>query len=129
VKPLFLAYRVLATVVGLSIITLIVIGVPLEHLWQVFPDLWPSQLYDGAPLQRLGFHINLVLGTAHGFIYLAFLLVALALAQRTRWPIGFTIVTLLCGTIPFVSFWAELRAVRRVREQHPELAGAARTPA
>jgi integral membrane protein len=121
VKALFLAYRVLATVVGLSIITLLLIGVPLKYSWTWFPNLWPGQLYEGAPLQELGAHINLVLGTAHGFIYLGFLLVALALAQRERWPISFTIVTLLCGTIPVLSFWAELRAVRRVQAKHPEL--------
>jgi hypothetical protein len=31
-------------------------------------------------------------------------------------------VTLVCGTIPLVSFWAEHRATRRVRAEHPELA-------
>ncbi len=119
-KALFTVYRVLATVVGLSIITLIIIGVPLEHTWNVFPELWPGELYQGAPLQQLGFHINVILGTAHGFIYLGFLLVALALAQRAKWPIAFTVVTLLCGTIPFLSFWAEFRAVRRVRAEFPD---------
>ena len=117
-KPLLNAYRVLATVVGLSIITLILIGVPLKYVH----ELWPSVLPEGSNGWQLGSNINLYLGTAHGFIYMAFVLVAFMLALRTRWPVGFTIVTLLCGTIPFLSFWAELRAVRRVRERFPTVA-------
>lgn len=121
-KPLFNAYRVLATVVGLSIITLVVIGVPLKYVHTI----WPSVLPEGSGGWKLGSNINLYLGTAHGFIYMAFVLVAFMLALRARWPILFTIVTLLCGTIPFLSFWAEFRAVRRVREQFPEVSS---TPA
>ncbi|HEX2894331.1 MAG TPA: DUF3817 domain-containing protein [Marmoricola sp.] len=114
-KPLLNAYRVLATVVGLSIITLVAIGVPLKYVHTI----WPSVLPEGSSGWKLGSDINLYLGTAHGFIYMAFVLVAFMLALRARWPIVFTIVTLLCGTIPFLSFWAEFRAVRRVEAQFP----------
>jgi integral membrane protein len=117
VKPLLNAYRVLATVVGLSIITLVVVGVPLKYAH----ELWPSVLPEGSNGWQIGSDINLYLGTAHGFIYMVFVLVAFMLALRARWPIAFTIVTLVCGTIPFLSFWAEFRAIRRVREQFPAL--------
>lgn len=120
---MFMGYKVLATVVGLSIITLIVVGVPLKYVH----DLWPSVLPEGTHLQRLGADIDLYLGTAHGFIYMAFVLLALMLALSCRWPFTFTIVTLICGTVPFLSFWAERRAIRRVEREHPEIAG--RTPA
>jgi len=117
VKPLLTAYRVLATVVGLSIITLVVIGVPLKYIH----TLWPSVLPEGSNGWQFGSDVNLYLGTAHGFIYMAFVLVAFMLALRCRWPIGFTLVTLVCGTIPFLSFWAEFRAIRKVRAEHPEV--------
>jgi integral membrane protein len=113
VKPLLNAYRVLATVVGLSIITLVLVGVPLKYVHEI----WPSVLPEGSHGWQLGSDINLYLGTAHGFIYMVFVLVAFMLALRARWPIVFTVVTLVCGTIPFLSFWAEFRAIRRVREQ------------
>ena len=116
-KPLLNTYRVLATVVGLSIITLVLVGVPLKYVH----ELWPSVLPVGSTGWRIGSNINLYLGTAHGFIYMAFVLVAFMLALRARWPIFFTIITLLCGTIPFLSFWAEFRAIRRVRAEYPEL--------
>jgi len=118
VKPLLNAYRVLATVVGLSIITLVVVGVPLKYVHKI----WPSVLPVGSQGWQLGSDINLYLGTAHGFIYMAFVLVAFMLALRARWPIAFTIVTLICGTVPFLSFWAEFRAIRRIQEQFPEVA-------
>jgi integral membrane protein len=120
VKPLLNAYRVLATIVGLSIITLVVVGVPLKYVH----TLWPSVLPEGSNGWQFGSDVNLYLGTAHGFIYMAFVLVAFMLALRCRWPIGFTLVTLVCGTIPFLSFWAEFRAIRRVRVEHPEVSAA-----
>jgi integral membrane protein len=121
VKPLLNVYRVLATVVGLSIITLVVIGVPLKYVHTI----WPSVLPEGSTGWKVGSDINLYLGTAHGFIYMAFVLVAFMLALRARWPIFFTIVTLVCGTIPFLSFWAEFRAIRRVQERFPEVTASA----
>lgn len=116
-KALLTAYKVLATVVGISIVTLVVIGIPLKYVHKLMPSVLP----EGSTLQKLGADINLVLGTAHGFIYMAFVLVALILAQRCRWPVVFTVITLVCGTIPFLSFWAEARAIKRVEREHPDL--------
>ena len=42
---------------------------------------------------------------------------AFLLARREAWEVPFTVVTLLCGTIPILSFWAEHRATRRVRAE------------
>lgn len=104
-------YRVLATVVGISIIVLIVIGLPLNNLHNLSPGIFPV----GSTGQQLGDSISKYLGTAHGFIYMGFLFVAFALSRLARWSIAFTLVTLVCGTIPFLSFWAEWRAVRQVQ--------------
>jgi integral membrane protein len=116
VKALLTCYQVLATVVGISIVTLLVVGIPLKYVHHV----WPSVLPVGSAGQEFGEAVNLYLGTAHGFIYMAFVFVALILAQRARWPLVFTVVTLVCGTIPFLSFWAESRAIRKVEREHPE---------
>jgi integral membrane protein len=43
-----------------------------------------------------------------------FLVMAFLLSRRAKWPIGFTLVTLLCGTVPILSFWAERRATTAV---------------
>ncbi|HET6151660.1 MAG TPA: DUF3817 domain-containing protein [Marmoricola sp.] len=110
-KPLLTAYTVLASVVGTSIITLLFIGVPLKYVHEI----WPSVLPVGTHGWKIGSDINLYLGTAHGFIYMVFVLVAFMLSLRLRWPIVFTVVTLACGTIPFLSFWAERRAIIRAQ--------------
>ncbi|MDQ6933826.1 MAG: DUF3817 domain-containing protein [Actinomycetota bacterium] len=116
-------YRVLATVVGISIATLVLVGVPLKYAH----NLWPSVLPPSSLGWRVGTNINLYLGTAHGFIYLGFLLVALSLALRARWSTVFTVLTLVCGTIPIVSFWAEFRAIRKVEREFPDEVGFARS--
>jgi hypothetical protein len=41
-------------------------------------------------------------------------------SRKARWSIGFTIVTLLCGTVPILSFWAEHRATAAVRAQQAD---------
>jgi integral membrane protein len=105
------AYRVLATVVGISIILLILVAVPLTLAHKVSPGVLPV----GSTGYKIGDAIGLYLGTAHGFIYMGFLLVAFVLSRMARWSVPFTLVTLACGTIPFLSFWAEFRAIAKVR--------------
>ena len=46
-----------------------------------------------------------------------FLVMAALLARRARWSIGFTITTLLLGTVPVASFYGERRATASVRAQ------------
>jgi integral membrane protein len=121
-------YRVMATVVGVLLVILILIGVPLANfdgspMWGVFdstPTIWP----DGTTAHRIGEFITTVLGIAHGYLYMIFLVMAFLLSRRARWPISFTLVTLLCGTIPILSFWAERRATARVRAEHPATSAA-----
>jgi integral membrane protein len=100
------AYRVMATIVGVLLVVLILVGVPLKYL-----------AGDGTGLQETGEWITSNLGVAHGWLYMIFLVAAFLLARRERWEIGFTVVTLLCGTVPILSFWAEHRATQRVRLQ------------
>ncbi len=95
----------MATVVGVLLIVLIVIGVPLKYF-----------AAEGTEPQQIGEFITTYLGTAHGWLYMIFLVMAAILARTARWSIPFTILTLLCGTIPLVSFWAERNATRRTRE-------------
>jgi integral membrane protein len=111
VRATFNVYRVLATVVGISIIILIFVALPLNELHRVNPAWIPV----GSSAQQLGDDINKYLGTAHGFIYIAFVFVAFALSRMARWSVPFTIVSLICGTIPFLSFWAEMRAIHQVK--------------
>jgi integral membrane protein len=96
----------MATIVGVLLIVLILIGVPLKYL-----------AADGSGAQELGEWITTYLGVAHGWLYMIFLVTAFLLSRRERWELSFTLVTLVCGTIPVLSFWAEHRATRRVRRE------------
>lgn len=117
-----LRYRVMANVVGVLLIVLILIGVPLANfdgtsMWGIFsstPAIWT----EGTRAHDLGEWITTVLGIAHGYLYMIFLVMAFLLSRRAAWPMGFTLVTLLCGTVPILSFWAERRATERVRRDH-----------
>ncbi len=117
-----LRYRVMANIVGVLLIVLVLIGVPLANfdgtaMWGVFPST-PVLWAQGSRGHAAGEWITTVLGIAHGYLYMIFLITAFLLSRRARWPIGFTLVTLLCGTVPILSFWAEHRATARVRRDH-----------
>ncbi len=105
-KTALLRYRVMANVVGVLLIVLVLVGVPLKYLTE-----------DGTSLQQTGDWITQYLGVAHGWLYMIFLVTAFLLSRKARWSVGFTVTTLLCGTVPILSFWAEHRATRAVRAQ------------
>lgn len=119
-----LRYRVMASIVGVLLVVLILIGVPLANfdgtgMWGIFPstpDIWSA----GSTAHDVGEAITGYLGVAHGWLYMIFLVTAFLLSRKARWPLGFTVVTLLCGTVPILSFWAEHRATARVRAEYPD---------
>ena len=103
-RDALIRYRVSANVVGVLLVVLILVGVPLKYLTP-----------EGTGLQHTGEWITEYLGVAHGWLYMVFLVTAFVLSRKARWDLGFTIVTLLCGTIPLLSFWAERRATEQTR--------------
>jgi len=112
-------YRVMATVVGVLLVVLFLVGVPLANfdgtgMWHVF-GATPEWVTHGSTANQVGEAITEYLGVAHGWLYMIFVATAFLLARRERWEPGFTILTLVCGTVPVLSFWAEHRATQRVR--------------
>lgn len=96
---LLLTYRVLAYVTGVLLIGLTV-GVVLKYL-----------LADGSGPQEAGDWIAHIVGFAHGWLYMVYVLVTLLLSLRQRWSIAMTVLVALSGTIPFAVFFAEHRVV------------------
>ncbi len=121
-KDALFRYRFMATVVGVLLVVLILVGVPLANfdgsgMWFVIPatpDLFPV----GSTPHEVGEAITEYLGVAHGWLYMLFLVAAFLLARRERWEPTFTVVTLVLGTVPILSFWAERRATARVHAEH-----------
>lgn len=97
------AYRVMAWIVG-TLIIILYVAVVLKYLTS-----------DGTDIQKFGSDTTAIVGLAHGWLYMVYLVLVAVLARNTRWSIPFTIVTLLVGLIPFATFWAERRATKLVR--------------
>ena len=89
-------YRVMAWVVGVLLIALILVAVPLKYLGGIEEPVT-------------------VLGTLHGWLYFVFFLTACDLALRASWTLRGTVLTLVAGTVPILSFVAERNATRKTR--------------
>ena len=89
-------YRVMAWIVGVLLIALVLVAVPVKYFGHV-----------NEPVT--------ILGTLHGWLYFIFFLTACDLAVRARWSLKDTVLTVLAGTVPVLSFYAERVATRRTR--------------
>lgn len=76
------------------------------------------------PMKYLGDDDSLVqvVGIAHGWLYVVYLLTALTLAYQARWRPVRTLLVLLAGTVPFASFVAERKVVADASEDSPDRA-------
>lgn len=98
-------YRIAAWVVGVLLIVLMLIAVPLRYLG------------DDPTLVE-------IVGPLHGWLYLAYLIMGVDIANRMRWPVRNILLMLLAGTVPFLSFVAERWVTRQVRARLAVLDGA-----
>ena len=83
-----LRYRVMAYITGVLIIVVCFIGIPMQ----------------------LAAHNTFIvneIGTLHGFLYIVYIVFAYILAQKLKMRLGPTVVLLLAGTIPIMTFVVE----------------------
>ena len=99
---LFNTYRVLAYVVG-TLLILLVLGMVMKYLFT-----------EGTTIQDVGKHVTPIVAVGHGYIYMAYLVVAFLLARRERWSLPFTLLMLAAGLIPVLIFWVEKQVERKV---------------
>lgn len=92
----FLRYRILAFTTGVLLVLLVFVAVPL----QIFA-------HNKGPAS--------VIGTLHGFLFMVYLLTALDIGIRLRWPWLKLGLIMIAGTVPFASFFAERRAHQDVQ--------------
>jgi integral membrane protein len=101
VNAALIRYRIIAYVVGVGLLVLVLIAVPLKYL-----------AGDPTPVA--------VVGPIHGFLFIVYLLAALDLTVRCRWPLVKAVLVMAAGTIPFLSFVAERKVTREVRARTEE---------
>jgi integral membrane protein len=83
-----LRYRVMAYITGVLIIVVCFIGIPLQVA------------------VNNTFIVNQI-GTVHGFLYIVYIIVAYMLAQKLKMRLGPTLLLLLAGTVPIMTFFVE----------------------
>jgi integral membrane protein len=96
IKGALLRYRVMAWVTGLWLL-LLVVELILKYGFDV-------DALDFVPI-------------VHGWVYFVYLIMAIDLGIKVRWPIGKAVYTLLAGTIPFLSFWVEHQRTQEIKAQ------------
>lgn len=94
----FLRYRILAFTTGVLLVLLVFVAMPIRYLG-----------HNHGPVA--------VLGTAHGFLFMVYLVTALDIGIRLRWRWLKLFLVMLAGTVPFASFVAERRAHQDVRSR------------
>ncbi|MDQ3786181.1 MAG: DUF3817 domain-containing protein [Actinomycetota bacterium] len=56
-----------------------------------------------------------IVGPAHGFLYIVYLVTIVDLALKARWSLKGTVLVMLSGVVPIGSFFAERWVTRKVR--------------
>jgi integral membrane protein len=95
-------FRVMAYTVGVLLLVLVCVAMPMKYL------------ADRPTLVA-------VVGPIHGLLYMVYLVTAFDLAVRARWPFVRTVLVLLAGTIPVMSFVAERKATAWIRPLVPSI--------
>ena len=108
-RAVVLRYRVMAYVTGVVLMVLCFVGIPLQ--------IWAD---NDAVASNVG--------TAHGILYIIYLITAYQLSRRLRLPIASpaTVILLLAGTIPVLTFVVERWVTRKYI--NPALAAEAAAP-
>ena len=108
-NKLFVAYRVLAILVGVLLAFCSLVALPLKYLAP-----------DGSGLQTFGESAS-IMWVAHGWVFMIYVVVAFLLSRAAKWTTAFTILALAAGLIPLLIFWVEHRVAQRFKAEHPEL--------
>jgi integral membrane protein len=93
VKAAVLRYRVMAYVTGVVLVILCFVGIPLQLAGH------PTVAND--------------VGVVHGILYIIYLVFAWMLARRLRLAAKPTVIMLLAGTVPIMTFIVERWVTRR----------------
>ncbi len=108
IRGALLRFRVIAYVVGVGLITLVLIGVPLKYLADT-------------PV------VAETVGPLHGFLFMVYLVLTVDLSSRCRLGAVPTLLVMLAGTIPFLSFVAERKVTHQVTRQMADREGLLRS--
>jgi integral membrane protein len=93
-------YRVMAMIVGVGLATLCFVGIPLQVAGN---NKWPWN------------SVVEIVGTAHGFFYIAYLIACMDLAARARFRTVQLLGMVGSGLLPLLAFYMEHKVNQRVQ--------------
>jgi integral membrane protein len=89
-------FRIFAWATGVALLLLVFVAMPLKYVAD-----------ESTPVA--------VVAPIHGWLYVGYVITAFVVAYRLRWSLGRTVLLLLAGTVPFMSFVAERKVLRQAR--------------
>jgi integral membrane protein len=101
VSKLFTAYRVLAIAVGIFLLAACIDWL-LHRVDSGVPDLW-------------------WLWMMHGYVYIAYLVVAVPFIRKAGWPLNFVALIIVAGLVPILMFVVEHYVSEKYKREHPEV--------
>ncbi|NUS26178.1 MAG: DUF3817 domain-containing protein [Streptomyces sp.] len=102
-KSVLTRYRVMAYVTGVLLV-LLTLGVIAKYLFEM----------DGAD------SFTSVVGIAHGWLYVVYLVFAFDLGSKAKWPVKKQLWVLLAGTIPTAAFFVERKVTHELEAKVSE---------
>ena len=96
-------FKYLAIIEGYSFLVILFITMPLKYLGGI---LLP----------------NKVMGMAHGILFLAYVVVAIVVAQLLKWDFKKMLITLAMSVVPFGTFWMERAYLEPELNNHKAIA-------
>jgi integral membrane protein len=108
----------MATIVGTGLAILCFVGIPLQMVGMLVKghSIWASHSWSVGPGWPWTAVVAIV-GTAHGFLYIAYLLVCMDLASRARLR-SIQLLGMVCsGLVPLLAFYTERKVSQRVKAQ------------
>ncbi|MER5938969.1 MULTISPECIES: DUF3817 domain-containing protein [unclassified Streptomyces] len=106
-KSVLTRYRVMAYVTGVLLV-LLTLGVIAKYLLKM----------DGAD------SFTSVVGIAHGWLYVLYLVFAFDLGSKAKWPVKRQLWVLLAGTIPTAAFFVERKITHELEAKVADEAAA-----
>ena len=87
------SFRLISILEGISYLMLFFVSMPLKYIWD-----------NGAP--------NKVIGMAHGFLFIAFIVMAFMMKPERKWDNKTLGIVLLSSILPFGTFWMDKKYLR-----------------
>ncbi|MBE15054.1 MAG: DUF3817 domain-containing protein [Dokdonia sp.] len=87
------SFRWISILEGVSFLLILFVTMPLKYIWD-----------NGDP--------NKVIGMAHGFLFLAYIVMAIMIKNERHWSNKTLGIVLVCSIIPFGTFWMDKKYLR-----------------